>query len=178
MIKSKLEIRREMRALRETFRDSGESRCALERLTALPEWNAAHTVLLYSSIPGEVDTSELFSEWSGTKRLVLPLVVGDDLVLKEYRPGSLVPGYKGIMEPREDAPSVEASDIELVIVPGVAFDASGRRLGRGKGYYDRLLPRLHCPKVGLAFDWQIVGSVPVDEWDVPLDRVVSSTTVF
>lgn len=178
MIKSKSEIRREMRALREAFREGGESLRACERLTALEQWKDADTVLLYSAIQGEVDTAQLIAQWCGVKRIVLPLVVGDDLVLKEYHPGSLLPGYKGIMEPSVDSVTVEPSEVQMVVVPGVAFDKDCRRLGRGKGYYDRLLSRVHCPKIGLAFDWQIVEAVPVDDWDVALDSVVTSTTVF
>ena len=112
------------------------------RLEQDPRYLSAGTVLLYWSMPEEVDTHELIRKWSASKRMVLPRVCGESLELRQYDPERMVPGYRGILEPSGEAVLVPDDQIELAIVPGLAFDLEGHRLGRGKGYYDRLLPRL------------------------------------
>jgi len=176
------ELKKQMRALMKAKRAeaslSPQADCAATVL-ALPQWQSARTVLLYCSIPGEVPTESLIeAAVKMGKRVVLPLVKGDDLLLKEYLPGALVEGYKGIMEPSAEAKDVAPEEIDLALIPGVAFDRKCRRLGRGRGYYDRTLPALACPKIGLAFAWQIVDEVPCDPWDMSLDLVVTPDTVI
>lgn len=169
---AKKEIRRRIKALREADPWPG-SETIVSRIAGLPEWKAAGTVLAYSPLPGEVDLRSLFK--ADGKRIALPLVEGDHLRLKEYSEGSMVPGYAGILEPPADAPEIDPSEIDLAFIPGVAFDAEGGRLGRGKGYYDRLLPLLDCPLVGVAFSWQMVDKVPTDPWDAKMDMVVTDS---
>lgn len=171
---AKKEIRRRIKALREANPWPGSSRI-VSRVTELPEWKEARTVLTYFPLPGEVDLRDLFQ--SEGKRIVLPLVEGDHLLLKEYSEKSLVPGYAGIMEPAADAPDVDPSEIDFALIPGVAFDAQGGRMGRGKGYYDRLLPQLRCPLAGVAFDWQMVEKIPSERWDVRMDIIVSEEII-
>lgn len=132
----------------------------------------ARTILLYASLPDELPTDGPLSRWGTSKRLALPLVRGEELVLKAYDPARLRPGYRGIAEPEESCPDVSAEEIDLVIVPGRAFTRDGRRLGRGKGFYDRLLPRLkNAVRFGVAFPFQIVEELPADPWDADLDAV-------
>ena len=84
----------------------------------------------------------------------------------------LRPGAFGIMEPVGQLVT-DYDHIDLAVVPGMAFDACGHRLGRGKGYYDRLLPRLsHCYKIGICFDFQKVPSVPTEPTDIAMDEVL------
>ena len=121
-----------------TTRQSAEILAALE---AHPAFRAATTVLLYHSLKDEVDTHEFIRKWSREKRILLPVVVGDDLELRLYTgPEDLKPGAYGIEEPTGEL-FTDYADIDFIVVPGVAFDRNGNRLGRGKGYYDRLLPR-------------------------------------
>lgn len=137
-------------------------------------FHEARTVLCYMAIPGEVELHPAFARWQEIgKRIALPLVVGDELVLKEYDPANLRPGYRGISEPGDDAPVIAPDEIDLALVPGVAFTPDGFRLGRGKGFYDRLLPKLRCPKYGVCFPFRIVPQLPVDPWDVKLDKVMT-----
>ena len=87
----------------------------------------------------------------------------------------LQPGYKGILEPTPDATPVSPGEIELALIPGVAFAGERgafSRLGRGKGFYDRLLPSLRCPKVGICYPFRLVDSLPTDPWDIPLDGLI------
>ncbi len=161
------------------------ARCALEPLDAgalaagwasveaLPEFRHAHTLLLYMALPDEVPTQAFIRKWTGNKRIVLPVVNGDSLLLREYQAERLAPGWKGILEPDASAPQVLPSEIDLALVPGVAFDRCGGRLGRGGGFYDRLLPQLDCPLIGLCQQWRIVPQVPREPWDIRMDQVIA-----
>ncbi len=139
-------------------------------------WDGSDIVLLYYPLADEVDVTSLMAEGrAGGKTVLLPAVVGDDLELRVYDGDeSLRTGAFGIKEPlgRE---YTDYDSIGLVLVPGLAFDKEGHRLGRGRGYYDRLLPRLsHARRVGVCFPFQIVESVPIEAHDQRVDEVVST----
>lgn len=152
-----------------------------ERLLEMEEVAQAGTILLYHSLPDEVDTGILLSRLSnrrgGSKRVILPAVEGEYLLLKEYIPNEMAAGYRDIAEPTGEV-CIDPSEIDLAIIPGVAFDSSCNRLGRGKGFYDRLIPYLSCKKIGLGFDFQIVDNIPCEEFDRPLDMVLTQTRQF
>lgn len=130
--------------------------------------------MLYHSLPDEVCTHAFVKHWCQHKRVLLPVVTGDDLELRLYTPGSsLAVGAFGIEEPQGPV-FTNYSEIDLAVVPGVAFDAKGNRLGRGRGYYDRLLPRLvHACKIGICFPFQLVDEVPAEPFDIAMDEVIS-----
>jgi len=133
---------------------------------------SASTILCYMSISGEVPAMEAIQRWSAYKTIALPLVRGEMLELRKYHPEKLVRGYKNILEPSMDAELLAPSDIELAFVPGVAFcrkDGRVLRLGRGGGFYDRLLPLMTCRKVGVCFDYRELDDIPIDPWDAVLD---------
>lgn len=152
--------------------EAGALAAGWAEVEALPEFRRAHTVLLYMALPDEVPTSAFIARWHSEKRIVLPVVDGESLLLREYRAEYMAPGWKGILEPRPEAPLVSPSEIDLALIPGVAFDRCGGRLGRGRGFYDRLLPQLGCPVIGLCQQWRIVPHVPREPWDAPVDGVV------
>lgn len=132
------------------------------------------TVLLYHSLPDEVNTRHLLSETKG-KRIVLPKVIDSErMVLCEYNgPDDLKEGAFHIMEPTGRL-FADYSAIDLAVIPGMAFDNQGNRLGRGKGYYDRLLCQLaNAYKIGICFDFQMVPYVPVETTDIKMDKVIS-----
>jgi len=139
------------------------------------DFQDARTVLLYWSIGFEIPTSEIICKWNGTKRLALPVVVGNDLILRKYDPAKMVEGYRGIMEPSPEAAIISPEEVDFAIVPGLAFDVNNNRMGRGKGYYDRLLPSLRndCTVVGVCWREQLFEEIPVDEWDFALSAVVT-----
>lgn len=143
-------------------------------LEAHPAFKAATTILIYHSLPDEVSTHAFIEKWQKTKRLLLPVVVGNDLEIRLYSGlDNLATGSYGISEPTGCRYS-EYKNIELVIVPGVAFDLNGNRLGRGKGYYDRLLPQLsHSYKIGICFPYQIVKEVPAEPFDIRMDEILT-----
>jgi len=140
---------------------------------ATTEFAEAESVLVYCSLPDEVETAEFIERWIGRKRIIVPLVTGDTLALKEYDPASMHIGAFGILEPSADAPDVAPSEIDVAFIPGVAFDSDGQRLGRGKGFYDRLLPALPCPTVGICYPCQRVDRLPADPWDIPVGSVIT-----
>ena len=134
----------------------------------------ARTVLLYWSMDDEVFTHDYVCKWAGEKTVLLPCVKGDVLELRVFKGmESLQPGEAfGILEPVGEL-YTDYDAIDLIVVPGVAFDRHGNRLGRGRGYYDKILKETHVArKVGICFGFQFVEEVPVDELDVRMDLVI------
>ena len=145
----------------------------LKKLEVHPAFVRAKTVLLYYSLPDEVQTHDFVERWKDKKQIILPVVVGPTkLELRRYTgKQDLVKGAYGIEEPA--GKTFEAfQEIDLAIIPGVGFDAKGNRLGRGKGYYDRLLPQINAPKIGICFKFQLVDDIPTDSFDYPMDEVI------
>lgn len=150
-----------------------QSLCVCRKLVANSAWRQAHDILLYAALPDEVDLSSLFTD---DKCIWLPVVDGDTLRIRQYVSGktSISTGFH-IEEPTVEAPELQESEysrIQLAIIPGRAFTLSGHRMGRGKGYYDRLLTKLKCTTLGVCFDCQIVEELPMDPWDKKLDGVL------
>ena len=137
---------------------------------------ASHYILLYSPLPDEVDIAPLISAaFNAGKTVFLPVVDGDNLVLKRFSGFNyLTTGAYNILEPvGEIYPISEYHKIDLAIIPSMAFDHHRNRLGRGKGYYDRLLPHLtNAFKLGVCFDFQYLEEIPSEDWDVRMDEVV------
>lgn len=143
----------------------------LDKLTDHPRFKEAKTVLLYYSLPDEVQTHEFVKRISQEKQVVLPVVKGDELELRRYSgKADLKKGSFGIDEPTGEIVT-DFSDIDIAIIPGVGFDKQGNRLGRGKGYYDRLLPKLQSYNIGICFSFQIVPEIPIEPFDCPMDEV-------
>lgn len=150
-----------------------DSEAIMQKLETDAHFLQAQTVLLYHSLPDEVNTHEFIRKWGQVKTLLLPAVVGDDLELKVYSPShELHPGAFGISEPG-GTNFTDYASIGFVAVPGMAFDKAGNRLGRGKGYYDRLLPKLpNAYKAGICFPYQLVEEVPTEVTDIKMDSVI------
>lgn len=154
------------------------SLAAQAALTGSPAFAAAEAILLYIAFRGEVATEQIAAAAVARgKRLVLPRVVKEPrgLTLHEYAgdPATLARGAYGILEPRPEWPLVNPAAVDLVVVPGVAFDRTGGRLGYGGGYYDRLLPQVLAANpgarlIGLAYSFQVVEGLPRDPHDVPV----------
>ncbi|MEW6104063.1 MAG: 5-formyltetrahydrofolate cyclo-ligase [bacterium] len=147
-----------------------------EKIFSLPEFKETPNVLFYYSFGSEVRTDIMILECK--KRIFLPKVSGEKLEIFEIKSlDEVKPGYCGILEPITKNP-VKLDDIELVIVPGIAFDKRGFRIGYGRGYYDRLLPLLFCKKIGLAFSLQIVNKIPNTPKDIRIDKIVTEDRVI
>ena len=146
----------------------------LSRVESLPAFAKASVVLAYNSLDDEVYTRGFLNRWFEKKTLLLPKVAGDTLTLHRYMgEDSVSRGAFGIDEPT--TPCFEEWDkVDFVLVPGVAFDAAGNRLGRGGGYYDRLLSELPeaARRIGVCFPFQLVPSVDTQDHDVPMHKVI------
>lgn len=171
-------IRRNIRARKTLLDDTDRSLGAssvfdmLERSVA---FTLAERVLMYHSLPDELSTHRFLDKWSARKRFFLPRVNGVNLEILPYDRSKLEYGAFRIEEPT-GSDTVTIDDIDMVVVPGVAFDREGNRVGRGKGYYDRLLKGCKATKVGVGFDFQLVEEgIDADEHDVTMDIVITQS---
>jgi 5-formyltetrahydrofolate cyclo-ligase len=161
---------------------STRSRAACERLVALDAFRNARTVGLYAAIGAETDPATAAREaLSSGKRLAFPRLEPDTRRLAFFAcaPEDLVASARGTRAPPAEAPPVALEELDLVVVPGVAFDTAGRRLGRGGGYYDATLAAVPpgAARVGLAFDLQLVPFVPGEPHDAEVHAVVTEQRV-
>lgn len=154
---------------------AGASRRIFGRAGRLEAFGAARTVGLFCSLPDEPDTAEALVQWGAVKRIVVPRVEGDVMRFYEYDPQTLCPGAFGIAEPGPAARLCGPSEIDLMVVPGTAFTASGVRCGRGRGYYDKYLsqPGVKAVKVGVCFACQLIGELPAEPHDEAMDYVIT-----
>ncbi len=180
-------IRRDVLATRRRQHSKDEfSRIICGKLAALDEYHRAGVVMSYVDVRSEVRTRPFLPEiLRRGKTLVVPYCVGPDLGLfRLENMDELAPGYFGLLEPLPDLrlradKRIDPAQLDLVMVPGVAFDPHGGRIGHGKGYYDRLLPSLRPDAclVGLAFQCQIVPEVPMQPYDVAMDLVITEIAI-
>lgn len=151
------------------------SEALFARVERLDAFARARTVALFAALRDEPDTRPLLARWSGARRLALPRVEGDTMRFFLYDPSAMRRGAFGIDEPGPGAVECPPSEIDLMVVPGVAFTAAGDRLGRGRGYYDRYLslPGLRAVRVGVCYAHQLLAGLPVEPHDVRMDCVVT-----
>ena len=133
-------------------------------------------MLVYHSLPDELQTIEYLDKML-SKELFLPKVDGDTLKIVAYDKSRLITGAYNILEP-DDNNYFPVEDIELIIIPGVAFDKQKNRLGRGKGYYDKLLSNTEAFKIGICYDFQLVDEISTDAHDIKMDIVIAPNCVI
>jgi 5-formyltetrahydrofolate cyclo-ligase len=181
----KAELRTRRRALRRVMPHEARlarSEAIRERVVALPEWQEARTVLAFVSMRSEVQTGGLVDAARAVgKRIAAPRMTPafDDLELREWRAEEhLEESGNMFLQPGPSAPRVHDAEVDLVLVPALAIDERGHRVGYGKGFYDRLLPRLtRAFRVGLLFEHERVAEVPDRPGDEPVDLVVTDASV-
>lgn len=174
----KEELRRQMRQIKRQFTPQQLEELSLPIVARLKaRLSEAQTVLAYYSLPDEVNTHQLLDDLLAEgKKVFLPKVLDDETMeIRRYTSRhDLQEGILHLMEPTGE-PFTAYEDIDIVVVPGMAFDARGHRLGRGRGYYDRFLSSqrtVPSELIGVCFDFQKVPEVPVDEHDFPVDEVI------
>ncbi len=186
---SKAELRKKFIARRKLYfaenKEAYEEQSQQTQRFILAEeaWKSAQRVGLYMAIGGEMDTELLCSHAFGTgKKVFLPRCQAAEQGQMDFVACAgledLAQGAYGILEPKPELPpeNVETLKLDILIVPGVAFDKTGFRLGFGGGYYDRFIQKMQTEKtlyLGLAFSWQIVENLPVETWDLPMSALVS-----
>jgi 5-formyltetrahydrofolate cyclo-ligase len=171
-------LRKQIQALRDSFdedllfeKNLKISQCLQEN----SDFQAAENILFYASLPREVDTLELIDQaFESGKSVFLPKIQGDTIEIGRAESWEdLIEDKMGILEPRFALEKGHEIQMDVILVPGLAFDHEGNRLGYGKGHYDRLLKSLSGLKIGLAFKEQILDELPHAAHDVPMDIIIT-----
>ena len=184
----KTEIRKAAHAARKAQQDKDPvSEQITSRVTALPEYQNASCVMWYVDVRDEARTRHALPEaLASGKRVVIPYCVDGELELFHLESmEELETGMYKILEPRADLREVaekrvQVGELDLILVPGVAFDDRGGRTGHGKGYYDKLLEnaRPETPLISLAFECQMFDEIPMQDHDIFMDKVVTEEKVY
>lgn len=176
----KSDIRRKIKNLRMMLLEREKETAAEEVFSQLEKTAAfimAENILMYHSLPDELQTIKFLKKWHDRKRFFLPRVNGVNLDILPYEESRLELGSFHIEEPTGDNVA-DVNDIELMIIPAVAFDRKGNRLGRGKGFYDRLLSSSRATKIGVGYEFQLFDSIPSEAHDVPMDMIITQKTII
>ena len=171
-------LREVLRSMTSAEREGG-SKALCARMLQHSLWRSAQSVLVFAPLKDELDVTELLAEgWRESKIMAVPrfdLASGAYGAARLMSHSQLVPGRFGVQEPEAGCPAVPLNQLDLILVPGVGFDFAGRRLGRGKGFYDRLLAQVRGHKCGVAFEQQLVAELPEEPHDVRVDSILTPT---
>lgn len=172
---------REMRRALTPAEVTEKSTAIQKRLFSLDAFKSARNVCTFISAFKEPDTVEIIKALLGEgKGVIVPIThTGTNTLSLSYVEdfGDLKTGAFGILEPSV-IKSAQENDIDAVLVPGLAFDRSGGRMGFGKGYYDRLLENTGAVKIGLCYDFQLFDTIPTEEHDVPMDIIITEKEIL
>ena len=150
----------------------------ISKLIEMEEFRKAKKLLCYVSFDNEVYTHGLIKEYAKEKKIAVPVVRGNELILSYINDWKeLSTGAYGILEPKK-IKMANPQEIEVAILPGIAFDKRGYRIGYGKGYFDRLLPKMNALKIALAFDFQLLDSLPNEKHDVKMDMIITEKRIL
>lgn len=174
-------IREEVKAAKKNLTEElkeHQAEAVYIKIERMNEFINAKTVLMYWSMNDELPTHKFIKKWSQSKTILLPVVKGDHMAIRPFKTvDNLMSGSFKIMEPMHSHDYMKL--VDLVIVPGVAFDRKKRRLGRGKGYYDRYFKNKHITKWGIGFDFQLYETIPSASFDIQMNRIITpSETVL
>ena len=149
-----------------------------DRLARTDVFQNARCIAFYFGLKDEVQTSVLIEEWSDKKRIALPVISGNDINFHAFTGKEKL--HKGVFDIQEPTSTdiIPPEDIDVFIIPGVAFDRNGNRLGRGKGYYDRYLTCINKPIIGICFDFQLIDSIPTENHDVKMSMVITEKEIL
>lgn len=172
------EIRNRIKARKSLLSDNEKQLAAqnvFKRLERSAAFLLAENILIYHSLPDELSTIDFLQKWSSKKNFFLPRVNGVNLDILPYDKSRMALGAFQIEEPQGNDIS-DISEMELIIVPGIAYDRRGNRVGRGKGYYDRMLQSVKATKIGVGYDFQFIDSdIPAAPHDVTMDIVITES---
>lgn len=158
----------------------------MDTLMGLPEFTNCKNIMIYLSFNKEVDTYPL-AKWclDNSKTVIAPYCIQETREIVPFKitnvASDLTKSTLGVMEPKHNLlEKINIEDIDLIIVPGVVFDKHCNRIGFGAGYYDRFLPKKskNTPTIGIAYDYQVVDKIPIGEYDVPLDFIITEKRII
>jgi len=136
-------------------------------------------IMAYWALPDEVQTQHWITKNTAKYTILLPVINNNELIVKPFtgiENMQKVPPF-GILEPLGEA-FKNLAEIEIILVPGMAFDRKGFRMGRGKGYYDKFLPKTSAIRVGLCFNFQLLDKIPTDEYDAQMDYIITENELL
>jgi 5-formyltetrahydrofolate cyclo-ligase len=178
----KQSVRREITSQKKLFSEQDlqfKSELICSKLVDTEEFTGANVIALYFSKSDEVRTEKLLEEWKNKKEILLPSVSGNNIDFYKYEGITrMKTGAFGIKEPDESSPRIDVSKIDLFVAPGVAFDLNRNRLGRGKGFYDRLLSGINKPIIGLCFGFQLKSRIPASKTDVKMSKIITEDIIL
>ena len=167
---AKLEARKDQNPAQKCLNDEK----IVKKISALKLYKQAKKILFYLPLHREVNLISLFEENHTKKTFVLPRIKGKNLEL--YIITNLKHTEKGkfnIPEPIKNLPKIKPGAVDLLLIPGVVFAENGNRIGYGKGFYDRLLKKITCPKIGIAYEFQIVKNIAGEAHDIQMDMIIT-----
>ena len=178
---TKEEIREEIKKKRQEIDDNSiksMSEDVFGTLEILGLFQEAKYILVYKSLKGEVSTENFIEKYIDSKKLFCPCIIENNMIFRQISPNTqYIKSNFGIDEPIGEHFS-DYSKIDLVIVPGIAFDIYKNRLGFGKGYYDKFLKNIKAPKLGICFDYQLLEKIPITENDIKMDYIISENNLI
>lgn len=178
---NKSEIRKQVKIQKNQLTEIDKlkySEKALANLESLIEFQNSINIGLFHSLNDEVNTHSFIEKWSHSKNIFLPRIAGDKLEMVKYvREDDLNEGKFKIKEPSNKIVS-ELKNLDIIIIPAVALSCTGQRIGRGKGYYDRLLNNSDILKIGLIYDFQLYPFFKSEQHDVPMDVIVTDKGIL
>lgn len=175
----KQELRVKLRAMRRAFSPEKQENASLavyRRLQGFVPYRNAKCIMAYMACRGELSLAPVMDEWlAGGRELLLPRceAPGEMTARRIEDQRQLVPGAFHLMEPDAACKIISPEKIDLILVPGVAFDRAGHRLGQGGGYYDRFLAKTHALRVGVCYDETLIEDVPCEAHDHMMDAVIT-----
>lgn len=176
----KEDVRRRVKAQKSLLNEK-EKEIAANAVFDMLEKTAAfimsENILLYHSLADELSTRSFLDKWSNRKNFFLPRVNGLNLEILPFHQSALKLGAFQIEEPTGNQ-TYSVNDIDLIVVPGVGYDPAGNRVGRGKGYYDRLLVESKATKIGVGYEFQVVDEIEAEPHDVRVDIVITDHTYY
>ena len=173
----KNKIRKEIKVLKDKISiDEKRKRSSIlfEKIEQLEIFKNTKIILLYWSKKDEVHTHQFITKWAKEKKILLPCVTDEILVIKEFKGINQMKlgDFWGIPEPDGEILN-DYTKIDLAIIPGIAFDKMNNRLGRGKAFYDKLLKNIFVFKIGVCFDFQLLEAIPANADDMKMDLVIT-----
>jgi 5-formyltetrahydrofolate cyclo-ligase len=183
LAEQKRQLRRSCRQIRQELGEATRQRASLsicDWIESWPVFQRSSVILAYMPITGEVNLTPLM-ESLPQKHWVLPRIIPEDnhrMVFHPYEPGRLIRHPFGMAEPAPDLPVIPSREVQLALVPGLAFDRLGRRLGYGGGYFDRFLRGFTGVSLGVTFQALLLDHLPCGEHDVPVQWIMTEAGLF
>ncbi|WP_029904520.1 5-formyltetrahydrofolate cyclo-ligase [Prevotella sp. 10(H)] len=178
---AKDKLRKEISSLKRGFTQADLANRSEEVLSVLEltgVFQQAKNIFIYNSMEDEVQTFSFVHKWEAEKNFYMPVIVNEDMLWRKCTSSTVFKqSAYGIMEPVGDE-FTDYKKVDLLIIPGIAFDRKMNRLGRGKGYYDRFLPQIKSPKMGICFEFQLLDQIPADKNDIKMDYIVSENELI